>query len=116
LKLRESGSLYTQPDALMGYGIPDYTRIRGGTITSLKEDNRFEVFPNPVTNGFIRVKKSDSTIRPENFKLINMWGQSVELKQTASDNANEIVFNVSHCPAGLYLLKAGEEVIRIVIK
>lgn len=116
LKLRESGSMYTQPDALMGYGIPDYTRIRGGTITSLKEENRFEVFPNPVTGGFIRVKKLVSSVSPENFKLINMRGQSVELKQTASDNANEIVFNVSHCPAGLYLLKAGEEVIRIVIK
>ena len=53
--IRKSGHLYTQPDTIYGYGIPDFNladAILKSESGSLEIDKRANVFPNPFQDEF----------------------------------------------------------------
>lgn len=95
-----SSSQASQPDNLLGYGIPDFGQAK-------EINNQFEVYPNPV--------KSDSRInvfldypdgQPVNVVIFNSSGQKIfEGTTTVSLNSNPYVIDASLLPIGMYYLK-----------
>ena len=115
-RLRESGSKYQDPDGLMGFGIPSYIRLKGGTVTELSAEDNFFIYPNPVINGKIRIKDAPADYSPDQLQLQNVHGQSADFKVYRDETTGDLILHVEACPAGIYFLKALGKVTRIVIR
>lgn len=115
-KIRESGSLYDKPDALMGYGIPSYVKLRSGTITAIEGHEGLILYPNPVTNGVLRIKYFSSNDYSESPVLFNSLGQLITPRWERDEESGDYLIHLKENPAGVYLLKANGKVSRFVIK
>ena len=115
-KLRASGSMASQPDALMGYGIPDYVRLRGNLITALPDEKSSVVYPNPAFERTIRIKNFASIDSDELPILLNIHGQRINSRINYDVETKEFVLQADGAPSGLYFLRVGEKVMRILFK
>lgn len=115
-KLKSSGSMANQPDALMGYGIPDYVRLRGGLITGLSDEKLPVVYPNPTMDRTVRIRNYAPIDSDKQPVLLNIHGQQIYSLTDYDDESAEWVLQADGAPAGLYFLKAGEKVMRILFK
>lgn len=73
------------------------------------EDNGLEIFPNPVTGDVLHVKQNKNS----QLSIYNVYGSKI--KEVKAKEGN-IDINVSDLPAGLYILKSGEEIKKFMIQ
>lgn len=96
--VRESGSQYTTPDYLLGYGIPNLQSALDMALAN--QDENLSLFPNPTT-GLINLKLS--SVKPESLiKLYNVLGKEIDTFLPQSRNTSIDISNLSD---GLYILK-----------
>jgi serine protease AprX len=111
-----SSSQYENPDNLLGYGIPDFSKAYFGEILSivtLEKQSDFKVYPNPIngTNLFIQFGKYLSG----EFFLYDVSGkeiEKIEIQRASVDEPFEI--DLGMIPKGMFLvqLHSGREVKR----
>jgi subtilisin family serine protease len=106
--IEESAHLYTNPDSLVGYGIPDMKLADKILKSSLPE--RFEnegdwlVYPNPVVDYLVLQKKSNLVSDKMELSIYTLDGRLIgnEIKNGSS----KILLNdLSSLPSGILLLQ-----------
>ena len=100
--VRESASMYNNPSAQMGYGIPNFEDAYNMLIELSIEDemleNNFAIYPNPVTT---QVNISFPKVYSEaTFTIYNVLGEQVKQSRISSQN-NQV--DVSYMSAGVYI-------------
>lgn len=106
--LEQSASLFSKPDSLLGYGIPNFekaeTYLRTNSAVSLNQINKWEVSPNPFDNSLVIKNIGTSVNQKAEVSLYNLQG--ICLHQ-ASFGANEIISltNLTNLPEGILILK-----------
>ncbi len=104
--VRQSASQYTNPDDLLGYGIPDLDLARNiGLSVEEASIEEFSFYPNPVKDEInLNIPTSES---PSEISIYNHLGQQV-LKVDITGGFKNI--NVSGWSTGIYLMKFSSEV------
>jgi parallel beta-helix repeat protein len=98
------GNSRTTPDI----GAVEYISSSLNTNENLKNTEKFSVFPNPTKDGEIHVLHSE---KEGNLYIYNTLGQFIkEIKL----KANETKINISDLENGIYLLKKGNQVVKII--
>lgn len=110
--LKESGSTYSNPDNLMGYGIPNYEQARSVLTTveyQVSEmDDLVNAFPNPFTH-VLNLTFNTNLNDDVRLELINPQGAMVytqvinNIKGTEQSTSLSNV--ISELPNGIYFLK-----------
>jgi len=112
----KSSSQYENPDNLLGYGIPDFSKAYYGEILSvltLGKESDFKVYPNPLNGGdlFIQFGKGLTG----EFSLFDVSGkeiQRVEIQRVSVSQPFEI--RLPEIPKGMFLvqMQSGREIKR----
>ncbi|MCL6260271.1 S8 family serine peptidase [Aquiflexum sp. TKW24L] len=111
-----SSSQYDNPDNLLGYGIPDFSKAYFGEILSiltLGKESDFKVYPNPLSGGDLFVQFGKSLAGE--FSLYDVNGaeiQKIEIQRASVDQPFEI--SLPMIPKGMFLvqMQSGREVKR----
>ncbi len=106
--IKEGSSQFLQPDTLLGYGVPDYSRIRS-LITALEEEplaSSFNIYPNPVDNKKLFVEYlGKSWNESVQIDIFDSKGSKVfELNMRYNDHSHKIELDLSGIKRGVYLL------------
>lgn len=73
--------------------------------TQILESNNVEIYPNP-TSDILNIKLENKMWKEVTLELLNISGKSVFVEKIFDGQNNSIYeFNISHFPAGLYLVK-----------
>ncbi len=106
--IKRGSSQYSQPDTLLGYGIPDYRKIQS-VITAIDDDllpQEFKIYPNPVDNHKLFVEFAGVSINTSiviNISDVN--GKNVFLLRTQKfDNQNNLELDLQGLNKGIYIL------------
>ncbi|WP_338732070.1 T9SS type A sorting domain-containing protein [Mangrovimonas cancribranchiae] len=69
--------------------------------------NRFQVYPNPSSLGYVNIKMS----QPKNFdiSIVDITGKIVLQEQNIQPNSNKYTLNLSQLASGVYLLNLEQE-------
>jgi len=115
--IRESANQYTQPDSLLGYGIPDFclaktilTALTGITKNKVVT-NLNKVYPDPFTDN-ITVSFFSSTVQNVNVRMFNTLGQIVNQKEwKVAGGGNTLISlgGLQNLPAGVYIVVLTDE-------
>jgi len=103
--IRSAGSLSSNPDNLLGYGIPNYNDIR--VISSIEKKDRaglLRVFPNPVSSGTITIETRDTDTILRKARLISPDGRSLQLQILPGESAGSWVAQIPSVGNGVYVL------------
>jgi hypothetical protein len=104
--IEESGSLASNQNNQLGFGIPDY--MQANSILTVIENaetpaNELSVYPNPFNNDFtIRVNEE---ILIQEVELMDITGKRIELKEVGEGEQTIQFNNLEVLPEGVYLLK-----------
>jgi hypothetical protein len=97
-----SASQATQPDTLLGYGIPNFLLAKD--VTNFEDE--FQLYPNPVSNGQLSVIFKNPNDQLFITTIFNVSGQKVfELTDSIDWGNNPYVFDLSMLSDGLYLVR-----------
>jgi serine protease AprX len=103
LKLTASRS--SNPDTLIGYGIPNYSAIVN-RLERASQTNLFEVYPNPVTDTLIISPLDPDSVQSCHVQLISSSGQLMSEQQISFSWLNNIYkTDISSLPAGIYFVR-----------
>lgn len=95
--------------------------LKSGTtgISEHKNPDEIKIFPNPANNQLlIKMNRSlgnYASICDGDIILLNSYGQTVAI-ENLKPGINDYTINTSNLPAGLYLIKFGNEVQRFIIQ
>lgn len=103
--VKQSASITSNPDNLIGWGIPDFVLANSLTVTNELEEVKTKFYPNPFKD-YIQIDIEDTLNGPVLIKIINSSGRVV--KEQLSDNSTKII-QVS----GLGALRSGVYFIQI---
>jgi len=111
LAIEKSASQYTNPDSLLGYGIPDYAKALQLAPVILKNKPVYRVYPNPFTEAF--TVSFDSTV-PDNYEISFISAIGAVIRETKKmipkGLGNSITINdLDDLKPGLYILKIASE-------
>jgi hypothetical protein len=99
------------PDTGFGWFI-DNLEIQSDIVTSIDPEameSQVQVYPNPVTNGILKLKVGDINVREVDFSIHQFNGKMLgEAQGKALDGENVLSVDLSDLPAGLYLLRVVE--------
>ena len=99
--VKESGSIYNNPDDRIGYGIPDFGLALAtalGTASFSQDNTKFVFYPNPTQN---RLNVAfPSGFGEANVSLFNAMGQKV-MEQAV--NSSKPVISMDKLQSGIYL-------------
>ena len=99
--VKESGSIYNNPDDRIGYGIPDFGLALAtalGTASFSQDNTKFVFYPNPTQN---RLNVAfPSGFAEANVSLFNAMGQKV-MEQAV--NSSKPVISMDKLQSGIYL-------------
>jgi len=101
-RITKSGSQATHPNELLGYGIPNFT----GALDLFDFTEEYQLYPNPVTNGEVKIIFKNPTGQQFNVIVYTVAGQpllNITDSITWSNNPYPIDFT-SFC-FGLYYIK-----------
>jgi hypothetical protein len=106
IAIEQSASIYTKPDSLLGYGIPDFEKADKylKTVTSLPliREANWAVSPNPFTDQIIirNLKSYDGNcmITICNLKGVCLWQANIKVTEAIS------LKNLVHLPSGLLIM------------
>lgn len=102
--IRRSGSQASEPDSLLGYGIPDYERIE--TIMDEIKKNPFMIYPNPVKDSLIIKLFNAGENVLCNAEIISIQGQLMIKKELNFSTQNPTSsIDLSNQAAGAYILR-----------
>lgn len=97
-----SASQAAQPDNLLGYGIPNFTLAKD----LFDFPDEFQVFPNPVSDGLLKIIFKDPSDQAFTVIIFNLAGQKVfELSDFINWRNNPYSLDLSTFASGLYLTK-----------
>ncbi|WP_298517555.1 S8 family serine peptidase [uncultured Kordia sp.] len=113
--VRESASIYANPNNQLGYGIPDFEMaFQTLSLPELDLRERIQVFPNPAkTNLQINLPEA---IRNAKLKVMNLVGKTLQTITTTTNSHN---IDISQLAAGIYLLRIeanGDTITKKIIK
>jgi len=107
LAIEQSASQYSQPDSLLGYGIPDFEKadkyLKVNTTTYFNRENSWAISPNPFTD-FLFVQNRNNPIDEicvvsiYNLQGICLWQMSFKPEETI------ILKNLANLPQGFLIL------------
>lgn len=106
----ESASQFTNPDSLLGYGIPNYAAanlILSGIPVDYENENIVEVFPNPF-NDVIYVLFNSSDTQEVDIDLYDITGKKIISKKEMKRNTGMNFFTMgipSDIAKGMYILR-----------
>ena len=106
--IKKSGSNYKSPDNTIGYGIPDYKRVKDYIRNpSIYLNPEFTVFPNPLSEGnLFFVSIPDYMGEMANIKLYDVLGHLVSEEEVyiSSIVKNNTTISASSLSKGLYVV------------
>ncbi|MCL2245771.1 MAG: S8 family serine peptidase [Lentimicrobiaceae bacterium] len=76
-------------------------------------DSKITLYPNP-TNGELRIMNYE--LKMGDIQIFDVYGKSVALNLHAFQNHSEAILNVSHLPAGVYIIKIADNFTGKIIK
>ena len=106
--IKKSASQYSNPDSLLGYGIPDYCKALDilGIIESKPVSTLVKTFPDPFTIN-ITLTFNSATSQNVTVSLYNMMGQAIyqRTEKASPKSDNEIVIaGLQGLSKGIYLV------------
>ncbi len=108
--IKQSSSQYNNPDALLGYGIPNFAAafliLSNKKIYNIDEDENVNIFPNPFIDKLYIVFSSVDTHAIQ-FKIFNLAGKLVhqtEYFQLVSGFNSLNISNLNNLSKGIYIL------------
>ncbi|MFC2176372.1 S8 family serine peptidase [Bacteroidota bacterium] len=109
--IEESGHLHSNPDFLMGHGIPNFAlanlQLSKMVPKNLQEDELFKIYPNPFLDGVEGVFYS-SVSQHVLVRLVNNVGQEIDRFEHNAQEMCNVPFrflNLNHQAAGIYYLQ-----------
>ncbi len=109
LAIEKSAHLYTQPDSLMGYGIPDFKlawQYLEDIVASRKGTNgkKWLVYPNPANEYVILENTNGQPAETVEIEVYSVDGKL--LRKWEKAGANQIVlYEIQTLPAGMLILR-----------
>lgn len=104
--IRKSASQSSNPDNLLGFGIPNFTAVVN-YIEQSHQENVFEVYPNPVTKDSITISPFDpNLVRSCKVEVVTSQGQTVYEASVKFSWANRTHTSyVTSLPSGVYFMR-----------
>ena len=106
--LKVTASQANQPDTLIGYGIPNFLRAYNrAKMNEGNIENKFVVFPNPVTNKRIIYLYAENTRQSDvaTLSFYDLKGSEISSKNIAVSSEKEMLeIDVSFLTPGTYIL------------
>ncbi len=105
----KGSSQYSEPDTLLGYGLPDYRNIQS-MITSVHDrqlpEDFMKIYPNPVDNKKLFIELTEATVTGRIRILIHdINGKSLlTIENISPDPDHKLELDLSGLRPGLYLL------------
>ncbi len=112
--IKESANQYTNPDSLLGYGIPNFAAanliLSNITIHNFESDNLLNVFPNPFTD-LVNIVFSSSGNQKIIIELFDITGKRIYRHEESTHvGYNNFVIGKSiDFSKGVYILKVSDE-------
>ena len=101
--VRESGSQFSAPDFMLGYGIPDLMSALNSTLSikDFENDNDISIYPNPTKDYiFVKMPSNESKLT---ITLFDVLGKQV---LQHSMNRNNMQIDISSLSKGIYIINA----------
>lgn len=98
--IKESASIYNNPNADYGYGIPNYWQAYQNALlgTNSLNNNELKIYPNPVKNSlFLSIPEN---LKNVSMKLYNQLGQLVLDKKITNQNSK---IEINEMSSGIFL-------------
>jgi serine protease AprX len=104
--IRKSASQATNPDNLLGYGIPNFKAVVN-YLERLPQEDTFEVFPNPVNHDTLTIRPFDpNQVATCHLELLSAQGAVVFQGETNFSWLNRIyTVNLAPVSSGYYFLR-----------
>jgi len=103
-----------KPDLIVGNWAGGVAFFQGSEPTVHKVDENpaqsFKVWPNPTT-GELTINNEQLTIN--NIEIYDIYGRKVSSHHLIPSSSNHLI-NISHLPCGIYFLRIGERVVKVV--
>lgn len=114
--IRNSGSQASNPDNLLGYGIPNYVVMSAYKVQREQRD-LFVLYPNPVSDSLVISAKNPESASDASLSILNTNGRLL-LQQNMRFSSKEKFYqvDVSALPVGLYFLRIESGVKKYVYK
>jgi hypothetical protein len=106
LAIEKSATQYANPDTLLGYGIPDYSKaLVTSQVGNLKE-NTFQVYPNPFSSTFT-ISTGSKISGDVEISLISITGDVIlKINKSISAGQNTVkISNLGSLAPGMYIVK-----------
>ncbi|MCF8335935.1 MAG: S8 family serine peptidase [Bacteroidales bacterium] len=106
-KLIKSADQYTNPDSLLGYGIPNFSRAGNIKIEDLNKSS-MQLFPNPFKNHFyISIPDVNIDKAPIYLEIFDLLGRKIYSREFSKSMAGKRtrINALSDNPAGIYFIK-----------
>ncbi|MGA3013569.1 MAG: S8/S53 family peptidase [Bacteroidales bacterium] len=107
LAIEKSATQYTDPDTLLGYGIPDYSKALVIAQAGNLKESSFRVYPNPFSSTFTISTRSNISGNVE-ISLISITGEVIlkTNKSISAVGANTVrISNLGSLAPGMYIVK-----------
>ena len=107
--IKKGSSQYSNPDTLIGFGIPDFKAIQS-EITSLDDDlseKGYKIYPNPVKNHrlFVEILNPRSSGYDINIQIFDLNGSMVfNYKAEKIKKGNRFELDLKKLSTGIYVL------------
>ena len=108
--IKKSASQYSNPDSLLGYGIPNFSVadliLSGAKISNINSDNNLNIFPNPFSN-IINIIFFSNELNSFNIDIYDVAGKIVlsEKDLNAIKGYNYHFLNSNCLTKGIYFIK-----------
>jgi serine protease AprX len=101
-RIRDNASQSSEPDNLLGYGIPNFIDVITKTDPEIAP-SEMDVFPNPASSE-INIKFANNSTNAVTIAVFDAQGKksSVGVRMVSTD---EFSINISHLKPGLYLVR-----------
>ena len=104
--LKETASQASQPDNLLGYGIPDFRAVEN-YMAEVPQNGVFEIFPNPLKTDTLTIRPKDPDMANAcSIEIISAQGRLLETKSIRFSWLQRTHHaNFSALPAGIYFIR-----------
>jgi len=109
--IEKSSSLYSDPDTLLGYGVPDFALAKiilsNPEINDFESNNSLDVFPNPFYDNLFVFFYSSGTYKVQ-FEIFDISGKKVYFDENIIRKPGYNLYTINmakYLPQGVYVLK-----------
>jgi hypothetical protein len=108
--VKESASLFSNPNEQMGYGLPDFASanlyLKNIDYQSFNDENLINIFPNPTTN-FLNIEFYSVDTKSLDISIYNLQGQKLfnkVLPVTRTSYNTLTISDIKNFSKGYYIL------------